>query len=105
MKSCIENHKNCGAECCKTLSFIVGEIGESLWKYYITRGCKVETLRDKKTRRLIKRIIVPHRCNYLGDDNLCKLHNSDMKPVECTKFGEKTIKGYYIPKECRYATK
>ena len=80
--------KKCG-ECCKTLHIkLFNLLGEDLVEYYLKRGCKIEN-------GLLE---IPHKCQNLTEDNLCKIH--DNKPYLCKVYGEGTTKGFYIPKGC-----
>jgi len=78
----------CGA-CCKVISFKVNMTPE-LEDYYLARGFGIKD----------DVVLIYVRCPHLTKDNLCDLHDTDMKPKICRDFHGQT--GYYIPDICAF---
>lgn len=85
----------CG-ECCKTLMFTVSELSNDrlLRIYFKARGVKI--LKGNK-------VLVPHRCSHLTEDNLCDVHGTKRQPIICKNF--RGQKNYYTPRCCAFHPK
>lgn len=100
MKTCIDNLDACNAMCCKLLPFdLQVPIGHHMEDYYRKRGIHVT-----RTSRSTIRILIPHHCSQLTNDNHCKLHDTPEKPYACKAFNEENAHNekYYIPLHCIY---
>lgn len=95
MVDCLSNLEKCNAECCRILVFAGRNLSQDKIKYYENHGCKIEKISHEQYQ-----IIVPVKCQMLGDDNKCKAHDSEFKPNVCKSFKEGNTSGYFIPKEC-----
>lgn len=82
--------KQCG-ECCKWLSFTFKGVGNNrLYReFYTKRGCKI----------VGDAILVPQRCQYLDENNKCKIY--PRRPFLCKAFKGQS-KGYWVPPKCGY---
>lgn len=91
--NCKDNLHICKASCCKVLAFGDYALSEESKEYFRKRGCKLEQLPNR-----LWKVLVPHRCENLREDNLCEIH--DNKPKMCERFDENNKKGFYITEGC-----
>ena len=91
---CVENLKICQAKCCECIQLKITLPTKDLIRYYRLHNCEVNRL-DRKTYE----VIVPLRCNALGDDNTCRLQGIN-KPEVCKRFSPGHTKNCYIPPGC-----
>ena len=99
--NCQDNLKQCNAECCRVLGFTVEQISEDLYQYYILHGCTVLKVFERKTHKPYSQILIPNVCPYLDEaTNLCKIHDTELYPKTCRKFGDHTVKDYFVPEKC-----
>ena len=84
----------CGT-CCKSLQFVVEGLSNDrmLREYFKARG--IPRNGDK--------LLVPHICPILTEDNLCKVWGTDRQPMICKRF--RGQKGYYTPECCVFHKK
>lgn len=111
--SCLNWHKYCNAECCRSISFTYdvkkdvkvkrgmffvakfnGKISEDLKRYYDLHDVRV---RDSRVMVRIKDfdirdglLIIHKKCKLLNDDLTCSAH-PDKKPEVCKELNENTI--------------
>ena len=93
--NCIDNLHICKASCCRLMGFGIINPTQERIHYYETHGCKV-----KRHSRLQYEVLVPMTCPQLGDDNLCKLHDTDDKPAMCKRFDSEHTVGFLITEGC-----
>lgn len=83
----------CGS-CCKILNLPVKGLPKQYIHYLRTRGLKEDQ----------GFFIIPHVCQHLTADNLCDIHESKDRPIDCVIFhGQKRARGgmlYYISPGC-----
>lgn len=127
-KSCLDWHKHCKAECCKSISFtyrgsgknikrgmffvtkLEGEMTEDLKKYYNLHDVRVKNnrvmvrIKDFEIRDGL--LIVYKRCKLLNDDLTCKGHPDD-KPDVCKELDETTVndKRFLVTSNCMFRYK
>lgn len=95
---CLSNLDKCKASCCKLITFNVRCFpGSNIEDYYLKRGLTIHRL-DRNTIT----VLVPSVCNQLDENNKCKLHGTNKKPVSCCDLNEKTIKSgkYWLTEGC-----
>ena len=98
--NCLENLDKCKASCCRNLPFELNiSIGHPLEDYYRKHGVKLI-----RVSRNILKLIIPHDCHQLTEDNRCKLHGTKDKPYHCRMLDEKTAKldKIYLTEGCIY---
>jgi len=84
--------KKCG-ECCKWMTFsIPGLARNAIFRdYYTKHGCKVKG----------DVVLIPSRCQNLGEDNLCKIYPN--RPSLCKAYKgkkESNLISYFVPEGC-----
>ena len=79
----------CGS-CCRWIEVKIRNLCQDQDRkdYLLTHGCKVKR----------HSVVIPTVCKHLKD-NLCDLHDTELKPRMCRDFKGQS-KGYYVPPEC-----
>jgi hypothetical protein len=96
---CLNNLETCDAICCKTWPVAIPIDYEENKDLYNQRGCKVSKSIIDNEEVLV--LLVPSRCPNLGEDNKCKIWDTDKLPEQCRK-SYREDKSLIMPKECVY---
>lgn len=118
---CISHHPVCKAACCKIIaipfskkrSFRKGTVlhvkmslSDDMKHYYELHGV---TITDDGIGFIVgdhrwqgNLLILQKKCRALGDDLLCTLHDTGLKPDVCKDFNEgcENLERYHIPNSC-----
>jgi hypothetical protein len=122
MRTCLENHKYCNANCCREFRVLVnpkqrfrkGDVliipikDKDLQYYFSLKGLIIinEELR-LELDDFVKRnryLYIYKTCIYLKKDNKCLVHNTDKKPLHCLYPNDdgEFKNDVYIVKNCRF---
>lgn len=93
--NCLPQLQTCQASCCRVLPFFIDHPTEAELEYYERHTCK--TVRMTKGRWMV---VVPQVCTALTKDNLCGVHNTDRKPLLCSKLDYGKTEGFFITENC-----
>lgn len=122
--NCLCNLDKCKASCCRTLSLPLKQLGKVRDGDKVTFGIPAQrdmirymkyhgaryihgtiSLVIRNPRIIGESIVFDAKCEKLGDDNLCKVHET--KPAFCRGLDHNTAKSkkYFITEGCIYGDK
>jgi hypothetical protein len=119
---CLCNLDKCHAECCKEFiikhssrrRFVKGQLiqfmvdDEDLLKYYDFHDCNVNgnivSIILEKFININGRLRIFKTCKYLTSEDLCSIHESNMRPKICD-YPTLKSKNTYLTKNCIYRRK
>ena len=117
--TCLENHKNCNAVCCrgfflpigtprKQNSFFVGKISADMMRYYeLHEGIKIKdgwlfTEQEVTENLEIGLIEFKNKCKMLMPNCQCKIYRRN-RPLICVTAYNDLKEGVFFPPNCIYS--
>ena len=117
IKSCLDNHKKCNAECCKMIYMGKYEVSEEGKYFYLNPKLNFDMIRYFKFHGVdfirgklrfrkdrIKDGVYHFPCKML-ENNRCKLHGTGLKPRICRELTLETKDKFTITENCLFKFK